>query len=83
MELFLCWQNDNSVLGVATSEDSAKKMCSEFGDSYMSIESDVAEREGIETAPLVIYQTGNNVFLSYTEAKEQGYNFYKVEKHEI
>ena len=36
--LYLCWQNDNTVLGVATSEEEAQKMCSEYADAYMPIQ---------------------------------------------
>lgn len=76
MKAYLCWQNDNTILGVATSEESAKNMCSEEGDSYMVIETDVAERRNIETTELVIYNTRYG-FLSYDEITTRGLGTFK------
>lgn len=72
--LYLCWQNDNSVLGVATSEEKAKKVCSSIGDSYMPIQENCAQREYVETTPMCIYHTRDG-FLTYEESLEKGYTF--------
>jgi hypothetical protein len=76
--LYLCWQNDCTILGVATSEEKAQEICSELGDSYMPIKENFAQREDIDSTPLCKYML-NEGFLSYTEAIEKGYKFKNIE----
>ena len=75
--MYLCWQNDNTILGVVTTEEIARNMCSEYGDSYMYIEENVACRENVDTTKLVKYNIDNNL-LSYKECIEKGIKFYKL-----
>ena len=77
--MYLCWQNDNTVLGVATTEETAQSMCSEYGDSYMYIEENIACREHVETTELVKYNI-HNKFLSYQECLDKGIKFTKLDK---
>ena len=77
--MYLCWQNDNTVLGVATTEETAQSMCSEYGDSYMYIEENIACREHVETTELVKYNI-HNKFLTYQECLDKGIKFTKPDK---
>ena len=77
--MYLCWQNDNTVLGVATTEEIAQNLCSEYGDSYMYIEEDKAHRDYEETTELVKYNIDNK-FLSYQECLDKGIKFTKPDK---
>ena len=77
--MYLCWQNDNTVLGVATTEEIAQNLCSEYGDSYMYIEENIACREHVETTELVKYNIDNK-FLSYQECLDKGIKFTKPDK---
>ena len=77
--MYLCWQNDNTVLGVATTEEIAQSMCSEYGDSYMYIEENIACREHVETTELVKYNIDNE-FLSYQECLDKGIQFTEPDK---
>ena len=77
--MYLCWQNDNTVLGVATTEEIAQSMCSECGDSYMYIEENIACREHVETTELVKYNI-HNKFLTYQECLDKGIKFTKPDK---
>jgi len=72
--LYLCWQNDNTVLGIATSEKKAKELCSEFGDSYMKVESNKSNRNCIETTKLCIYHVHKG-FKTFDECIKAGYTF--------
>ena len=75
-KVFLVWDNDGTVLGVAEDEDNAKAMCTEIGDSYNEIVANVAERENIDTTELCTYKTTCG-FLTYEEAIRNGINFKK------
>lgn len=77
--MYLCWQNDNTILGVATTEEIAQSMCSEYGDSYMYIEEDKAHRDYEETTELVKYNIDNK-FLSYQECLDKGIKFTEPDK---
>lgn len=77
--MYLCWQNDNTVLGVATTEEIAQSMCSEYGDSYMYIEENKAHRDYEETTELVKYNIDNK-FLSYPECLDKGIQFTEPDK---
>ena len=77
--MYLCWQNDNTVLGVATTEEIAQNLCSEYGDSYMYIEENIACREHVETTELVKYNIYNK-FLTYQECLDKGIKFTKPDK---
>ena len=77
--MYLCWQNDNTVLGVATTEEIAQSMCSEYGDSYMYIEENKAHRDYVETTELVKYNIDNE-FLSYQECLDKGIQFTEPDK---
>lgn len=72
--VYLCWQNDNTILGIADTEDNARKMCTEFSDSYMPVELNVACRKNTESTPMCTYNVGSE-FLTYEEALNQGYKF--------
>ena len=72
--MYLCWQNDGSILGVATSEENAQEMCSELGDSYMSVQENYAQRKSVETTPMCIYNTKYG-FLNYEECLKKGMKF--------
>ena len=73
--LYLCWQNDNTVLGVATSEEEAQKMCSEYADAYMPIQENEAQRERVDSTSLCTYNTPEG-FLSFNETFKK-YSFFK------
>lgn len=73
-KVYLVWQNDKTILGVANTEKNAQNMCQEFGDSYMPIELNVATRENIETTHLCTYKTEQG-FLTYQQAIAQNYTF--------
>lgn len=75
-KVFLVWDNDGTVLGVAEDEDNAKAMCTEIGDSYNEIVANVAERNNIDTTELCTYKTTCG-FLTYKEAVRNGINFRK------
>ena len=77
--MYLCWQNDNTVLGVATTEEIAQNLCSEYGDSYMYIEENKAHRDYEETTELVKYNIDNK-FLSYQECLDKGIKFTEPDK---
>ena len=77
--MYLCWQNDGSVLGVATSEENAQEMCSELGDSYMPVQENYAQREFIETTPICIHNTKHG-FLNYKECLKKGIKFVEMRK---
>ena len=77
--MYLCWQNDNTILGVATTEETAQSMCSEYGDSYMYIEEDKAHRDYEETTELVKYNIDNK-FLSYQECLDKEIKFTEPDK---
>ena len=77
--MYLCWQNDNTVLGVATTEEIAQSMCSEYGDSYMYIEENKAHRDYEETTELVKYNIDNK-FLTYQECLDKGIQFTEPDK---
>lgn len=69
--MYLCWQNDNTVLGVATTEEDAQNMCTEYGDSYMYLEENVAQRRNVDSTPLCYYRT-NSGFETWKELVEKG-----------
>lgn len=77
MKVFICWQNDNTVLGIATSEASARYMCSEFGDSYFPVNTDEPHRGYEETTEKCIYRVKEG-FLPYQDCIEKGYRFYRL-----
>ena len=77
--MYLCWQNDNTVLGVATTEEIAQSMCSEYGDSYMYIEENKGHRDYEETTELVKYNIDNK-FLTYQECLDKGIQFTEPDK---
>ena len=77
--MYLCWQNDNTILGVATTEEIAQSMCSEYGDSYMYIEENKAHRDYEETTELVKYNIDNK-FLTYEECLDKGIKFTESDK---
>lgn len=72
--VYICWQNDNTILGVASSEEKAQEMCSELGEAYMSIRLDEVERENIDTTELCIHHVKEG-FKTYDECIELGYTF--------
>lgn len=65
---YLCWDNDNTVLGIATSEKNAQKMCSKTGQSYMPVELNQAETDYVETTALCTYNIWGK-FYPYEVAK--------------
>ena len=77
-KVFLVWDNDGTVLGVAEDEDNAKAMCTRIGDSYNEIVANIAERNNIDTTELCTYKTSCG-FLTYEEAIRNGINFKKHE----
>lgn len=77
-KVFLVWDNDGTVLGVAEDEDNAKTMCTRIGDSYNEIVANIAERNNIDTTELCTYKTSCG-FLTYEEAIRNGINFKKHE----
>ena len=80
--MYLCWQNDNTILGVATTEETAQYMCSEYGDSYMYIEENNAHRDYEETTELVKYNIDSK-FLTYQECLDRGIQFIETDKQKI
>ena len=78
-KIYLCWQNDCTLLGVADTEENARKMCSEFGDSYCPTEINVANRENVETTPLCLYNI-NGEFKTYKQVILCGYEFSKINR---
>lgn len=80
--MYLCWQNDNTILGVATTEETAQSMCSEYGDSYMFIEENKAHREYEETTELVKYNIDNK-FLTYQDCLDEGIQFIETDEQKI
>lgn len=75
--MYLVWQNDNTVLGIASTEEKAQQMCTQYCDSYMFIQEDTAQRQSEEVTEDCIYKTPHG-FLSFKECKELGYEFTKL-----
>lgn len=75
-KVFLVWDNNDILLGVAEDEDKAKAMCTEIGDSYNEIVANVAERNNINKTELCTYKTSCG-FLTYAEAIRNGININK------
>ena len=80
-KVYLCWQCDNSILGIASSKKEAMRMCTNIGDSFMPVELNVPERNSIDSTPLCIFCTQFG-FLSYEECLKKGYTFKGSEKDE-
>ena len=65
MILYLLWQSTKDgakLMGVATSEGQAKRLCTSTGDAYMQVQSDVCVREDVDTTPLCKYKLTNGTF---------------------
>lgn len=80
-KVFICWQNDGSILGIATTEENARKMCTEFGDAYFAVEPNVAKREYVDTTKLCIYNVKGS-FLTHLECLEKDVKFIKTYTNE-
>lgn len=76
-KVFICWQNDGSILGIATTEENARKMCTESEDAYLAIEPNVAKRESINTTKLCMYNVDGS-FLNYSEYRKKRYGTCKT-----
>ena len=65
--MYLCWARNNTILGVATTEERAREMCSEIGDCYLKVLPDVKFSEDINVTKLCTHHTSQG-FLTYEEA---------------
>lgn len=65
--MYLCWQKDGKVLGVASSKERAQEMCNEIGDSYLKIELNTPVRKNIEVTKMCVHHTKYG-FLTYEES---------------
>lgn len=73
MILYLLWQStkdDAKLMGVATSERQAKRLCASTGDAYMQVQSDVCIREDVDTTPLCKYKLPGGTFGSYEDLEK-------------
>lgn len=73
MLLYLLWQSTKDgakLMGVATSEGQAKRLCVATGDAYMQVQSDVCTREDVDTTPLCKYRLPDGTFGSYEDLKK-------------
>lgn len=74
---YLCWDKDNTVLGVATDEENAKNMCKQTNQAYMPISLNVACTDNVETTKLCTYNVEGK-FLTYEQVLANGYTFSKT-----
>ena len=73
MLLYLLWQSTKDgakLMGVATSEGQAKRLCASTGDAYMQVQSDVCTREDVDTTPLCKYKLPDRTFGSYEDLEK-------------
>ena len=73
MILYLLWQSTKDgakLMGVATSEGQAKRLCASIGDAYMQVQSDVCVREDVDTTPLCKYKLPDRTFGSYEDLEK-------------
>ena len=73
MILYLLWQSTKdgaNLMGVATSEGQAKRLCVATCDAYMQIQSDVCTREDVDTTPLCKYKLPDRTFGSYEDLEK-------------
>lgn len=75
-QVYLCWQYDNTILGIASSEKKAQEMCSELGESYMKIELNRSERQDLDATVFCKHHVKEG-FLTYQECLDRGYTFSK------
>lgn len=78
-EVYVCWDNDGSVLGIATTVDKAQEICKNPGQAYMKIATNVAEYLNVDSTELCIHNV-NGMFLTYNEAVKHGVIFYSAKK---
>lgn len=76
--MYLCWAKNSTVLGVATTEERAREMCSEVGDCYLKIVPDVKFSENINVTKLCMHNTSQG-FLMYDEAVTIVKNIHGIE----
>lgn len=78
--VYICFQNtDQSILGIATSEASARQICNQVGDNYCPLKADTEFRsnEPMPLDPETLYNVGNGIFVPQEELKY--YHFECVE----
>ena len=61
-KLYLCWDIGASLLGVATTEEEAQKMCYKTGQSYMPIEPNTSEKGDVDVTELCIYNISRKFY---------------------
>ena len=71
---YLCWDKDNTVLGVATDEENAKNMCKQTNQAYMPILLNVACTDNAKADKLCTYNVEGK-FLTYEQVLANGYTF--------
>lgn len=65
--LYLCWNNESKIKGVATSKKHAEEMCNEIGDCYHKIVPNTVPEEDIEITKMSVHHTQLG-FFTYDEA---------------
>ena len=65
--LYLCWNNESKIKGVATSKKHAEEMCNEIGDCYLKVEPNVVPNKDTEITELATHHTQFG-FFTYNEA---------------
>ena len=67
--MYICWAKNNTILGIASTEERAREMCSKVGDCYLKVVPDVKFSEDINVTKLCVHNTSQG-FLTYDEATE-------------